>query len=172
MTNNTLIKNTTMKIKVLLLLAVAALLCHTPLQAAGNEPIKYDIASAGSGVQGTYLVKVWVYSKTGKVTDEQLKYAAVHGCIFRGFSGGQGMPSQRAIATSPTVEQDHADYFKAFFEDENTYLQYASVVGASYERVKLQKKGYKVGAVVQVNKDQLRRDLEKAGIVKGLSSGF
>ncbi|MBR2863402.1 MAG: hypothetical protein IKB97_07580 [Bacteroidaceae bacterium] len=161
-----------MKIKTLLLMAVAALLCQIPLQAADNDPLKYDIASAGSGVQGTYLVKVWVYSKNGKVTDEQLKYAAVHGCIFRGFAGGQGMPSQRPIAAGPTVEQDHADYFQAFFDGEGTYLQFASVVGASYERVKLQKKGYKVGAVVQVNKDQLRRELEKAGIVKGLSSGF
>jgi GTP-sensing pleiotropic transcriptional regulator CodY len=33
-------------------------------------------------------------------------------------------------------------------------------------------KEYKVGIVVSVAKDALRKDLEDAGIIKGLSSGF
>jgi hypothetical protein len=33
-------------------------------------------------------------------------------------------------------------------------------------------KEYKVGMVVSVSKDQLRRDLEAAGIIKGLATGF
>ncbi len=33
-------------------------------------------------------------------------------------------------------------------------------------------KEFKVGVVVSVMKDQLRKDLEAAGIIKGLSSGF
>lgn len=160
-----------MKTKILFMIS-AILFCCNSIYAESNKnkAEKYDITVAGSGVQGTYLVKVWVYSKKGKVSDEQLKYAAVHGCIFRGFSGSQGLPSARPMASNPTVEQEKADYFSTFFD--GTYLQFASVVEGSYEVVKMKKKGYKVGAVVQVSKDNLRRELENAGIIKGLASGF
>ena len=147
---------------VLMLLSVAAI-------AKSDKPLQYDIEAAGSGVQGTYLVRVWIYSKSGKISDEDIKKAAVHGVIFRGFNGGQGSPSQRPIATSTTLEEEKAEYFKTFFGF--AYLQYANIVSGSYQRVK-NHKDYKVGAIVQVNKDNLRRELEQAGIVKGLSNGF
>ena len=38
--------------------------------------------------------------------------------------------------------------------------------------VKLKGYKYKVGVVVTVNSNALRKDLEAAGIVRGLSSGF
>ena len=52
--------------------------------AKGNEMPQYDITGAGSGNEGMLLVKVFVYSK--KVTDQDLKRAAVHGVVFRGCS--------------------------------------------------------------------------------------
>lgn len=48
--------------------------------AKGNEMPQYDITGAGSGNEGMLLVKVFVYSK--KVTDQDLKRAAVHGVVF------------------------------------------------------------------------------------------
>jgi hypothetical protein len=33
-------------------------------------------------------------------------------------------------------------------------------------------KEYKIGVIVSVQKDYLRKDLEAAGVIKGLSSGF
>ena len=39
------------------------------------------------------------------------------------------------------------------------------------DRVKVGKE-YKIGVLVSVSKDALRKDLEAAGIIKGLSSGF
>lgn len=158
----------------LLLLSLVAAFCFsaaTPAH-ADDLPEKYDILSAGSGTQGTYLVKVYVYSRTGKVADTDLKYAAVHGVLFRGFSGTQGNPSQRPLCGSPAVEEQKADFFNGFFGKDKTYLQYAAVVPASYERVKMSKKGYKVGAIVQVEKDALRKDLEQAGVIRGLNSFF
>lgn len=137
--------------------------------AKGDDPLQYDIEAAGSGTQGTYLVRVWVYSKSGKVTDTDIKRAAVHGVVFRGFAAGAGSPSQKPIASSPTVETQHADYFGAFFK--GPHEQFASIVTGSYKRTKLPK-GYKAGAIVQVQKDALRHELEEAGIVRGLSSGF
>ena len=48
---------------------------------------QYDITGAGSGTEGTILVKVYVYGS--KVSDQDLKRAAVHGVVFRGCSGNQ-----------------------------------------------------------------------------------
>ena len=44
----------------------------------------------------------------------------------------------------------------------------------STERIKVKIKGYKykVGVILTVNTNALRKDLEAAGIIKGLSSGF
>lgn len=158
-----------MNIRILLVIFAMAF-CGISTYAKSNKVEKYDIVAAGSGVQGTYLVKVWVYSKSGKVSDEEFKYAAVHGCIFRGFSGTQGMPSARPMASNPAIEEEKAEFFESFFDD--TYQHYANVLEGTSEVVKMKKKGYKVGAVVQVSKDNLRRDLEKAGVIKGLASGF
>ena len=144
------------------------------VQSVAKKPqtVKYEILSAGSGVQGTSLVKVWVYDKSGKVSDEELKYGAVHGVIFRGFHGTQGMPSQSPIAKNVAVEQQKAEFFSAFFAENGPYLNFASIISESYERVRLAKKGYKVGAVISVNKTSLRKELEQAGVIQSLSNGF
>ncbi len=156
-----------MKHLISLLLLLLAMV--QPITAKGTDPVKYDISSAGSGVQGTYLVKVYVYSRSAKVSDQQIVYGAVHGVLFRGF---QGKPSAPALAGSATVEEQKADYFTSFFDEKGgAYLNYASILPGSYERIKTAK-GYKVGAIVQVNKDKLRADLSSAGIIRGLSDGF
>ena len=156
-------------LKTLGLLLFLLTTCSEPTTAKGYDPIKYDITSAGSGTQGTYLVKVYVYSKNAKVSDEQLKFAAIHGVLFRGF---EGKPSAPALAGSADIEKQKADYFGAFFGEEGAFAQYASVVTGSYERVKMSKGGYKVGAIVQVSKSKLQQELETAGVIHGLSSGF
>ena len=42
---------------------------------------------------------------------------------------------------------------------------------AAGDRIKVGKE-YKIGLIVSVRKDALRKDLEQAGIIKGLNSGF
>lgn len=155
--------------KHILLLSILLALLSAMGMSKSDSPLQYDIEAAGTGTQGTYLVRVWVYSKSGKVSDTDIKRAAVHGIIFRGFAAGEGSPAQRPIASSPTVETQHTDYFTAFFK--GTHEQFANIVTGSQRRTKLPK-GYKSGAVVQVQKDALRHELEEAGIVRGLSSGF
>jgi len=138
-----------------------------------TQQYRYDITCAGVGAQGTYLVKVWSYCKKQKpaIATEQSRKNAVHGVIFKGFSGStQGCPSQRALASDPTIEQQHSDFFKKFFSDGGDYQKYV-LTSERVERIQVGKE-YKIGVVVSVAKDQLRKDLEAAGIIKGLSSGF
>lgn len=129
---------------------------------------RYDIEGVEMGQQGTYLVKVYVYSKKSSVTTEEFKYAAVHGVIFRGGTG-KGFGAQRPIAP-PEAQTQHADYFNAFFNN-GDYAAYAQVVNPVADRVKIGKE-YKIAATVSVSKDALRKTLEGAGVIRNLNSGF
>lgn len=129
---------------------------------------RYDIEGVETGQQGTYLVKVYVYSKKSSVTTEEFKFAAVHGVIFRGFAG-KGFGAQKPIA-KPEAQTQHADFFNAFFNN-GDYAAYAQVVNPVADRVKVGKE-FKIAATVFVSKDELRKTLEGAGVIRSLNSGF
>lgn len=137
---------------------------------------RYEIECVGTGTEGTYLVKVYSYSKKSKIAIAQAQKNAVHGVVFKGFGGGgRGCTSQRPLASSPAVEDEKADFFNAFFADGGKFMKYVSVSGdgtINAEDIMKVGKEYKIGIVVTVMKDQLRKDLEAAGVIKGLSSGF
>lgn len=150
-------------------LVVLLLMFFTGAMAKGGDKMpQYDITGAGSGTEGTILVKVYVYEKS--VKDEDLKRAAVHGVVFRGCTGNMSGARQPAMA-SPTAEVDNAAFCEAFFAADGQCQNFASIVAGSYDRVKT-KKGYKAGAIVQVDKTSLRKELEKSGVIRSLSSGF
>ena len=136
-----------------------------------TNQFRYEIECAGNAIQGTYLVKVWSYSKKASVAENQCRKNAVHGVIFKGYGGGQGCVSQRPLANQPGVEDQYKDYFKEFFAEGGEFQKYASIMEGTVETVKVGRE-YKVGVVVSVRKDDLRKALEAAGIIKTLNSGF
>ena len=73
------------------------------------------------------------------------------------------------------LEEEREDFFQSFFADGGKYMKFVSVSndGAvdAADRMKIGKE-YKVGVIVSVNVSALRKDLEEAGIIKSLSSGF
>ena len=158
-----------MKLKIYL--SVVLLFLASFFSFAG-EPLEYEIVGAGSGMQGTYLVKVFVVSKKNKPDLDLLKKCAVHGVLFKGFSDSESRVKQKPLAGGLPAEQQHSDFFVPFFEENKSYLNYADMVNSQYEIVKLAKKQYRIGATLSVSKDQLRKDLEQAGVVKSLASGF
>lgn len=136
-----------------------------------TNQFRYEIECAGNAIQGTYLVKVWTYSKKAAVAENQCRKNAVHGVVFKGYGGGQGCVSQRPLANTPGIENQYKEYFDSFFSDGGEFQKYASIMEGTIETVKVGKE-YKVGCVVSVRKDDLRKALEAAGIIKGLNSGF
>jgi len=136
-----------------------------------TNQFRYEIECAGNAIQGTYLVKVWTYSKKASVAENQCRKNAVHGVIFKGYGGGQGCVSQRPMASNPGAETQHKEYFDSFFSNGGEFQKYASIVEGTTETVKVGRE-YKVGVVVSVRKDDLRKALEAAGIIRGLNSGF
>ena len=69
------------------------------------------------------------------------------------------------------AEAKYADFFNAFFANGGEYNKYVTVTMGSQEVVKVGKE-YKIGLIVSVSKDQLRKALEAAGVVKALGAGF
>ncbi|MDR0619349.1 MAG: hypothetical protein LBG17_05570 [Bacteroidales bacterium] len=134
---------------------------------------KYELEGAGVGTQGTYLVKVWTYSKNKNVAIEQCKKNAVHGIIFKGFAGNDKVRSgQKPLAKNPAIEKENADFFKVFFQNGGKYMAFVTCsADAANELIKVGKE-YKAGVVVSVNVSELRKSLEAAGIIRSLSDGF
>jgi len=138
---------------------------------------RYEVQGVGTGREGTYLLKVWSYSKSPQVAIEQAKKNAVHGIIFKGYVGvKQGVSTQKPLVNSLVAAKEHEQFFKKFFADGGDYMKYVSMATdgavAASDRMKISKKEFKIGVVVSVRKDELRKELERQGIVKGLSSMF
>ena len=66
---------------------------------------------------------------------------------------------------------EHEDFFRLFFSDKGEYRKYVSVVAGSELCEKVGRE-YRAGAIVSIQKDELRKALEAAGIIKGLNYGF
>lgn len=140
-----------------------------PLQSfAGGISEEYTIEGSGTGVEGSYLVKVTLVLKQASVRDEAFVRCAIHGVLFRGFENQQMRQHQRAM-TGSEQEEEHADFYENFFKTDLS--SYAEVVEGS-RQVRMAGKKYRISSVVQVYKDKLRHDLEKKGIIKELTNGF
>lgn len=136
---------------------------------------RYDIDAQAVGSAGTYLIKVWSYSKRAHIAQEQSKKNAVHGILFKGFPGKQGIPGQRPLVSDPATADQKAEYFERFFADGGPYMRFVEFATdgnvAAGDRVKI-KREYKIGIVVSVNVAALRKQLEADRIVKALGAGF
>jgi hypothetical protein len=140
---------------------------------AGYVIGNYEVECMGTGMDGTQLVKVWGYGNKPENAAYQAKKNAVHAVVFKGITGGKPGCMTRPLVTKPGAEVQHADYFETFFSDGGHYLSFVSQSGdGSMERIKVDKKQYKVGVIVSVKHTALRRELETAGIIPKLDSGF
>jgi|SaaInl74LU_5_DNA_1037368.scaffolds.fasta_scaffold00836_2 hypothetical protein len=167
-----------------LLLFVGLILCFGAVSAqkgqkkADNETNewRYEVEVVGTGVQGTYQIKVWTYSGNQQTAINQAQKNAVHAIIFKGFPARGGVQGQKALARDPMLEQEQEAFFKEFFKDGGTFQKYVFLANngiiAPGDMIAMSKKEYKVGVVVSVNVAGLRKNLEEAGIIKSLSNGF
>lgn len=137
---------------------------------ADTDMFRYDLEYVKSAGSGVVNVKVWSYSKKKEVAAEQNRKNAVHGVLFKGYSGSGAV--HNPLVKSATALDEHAEFFRAFFADGGEYQRYVEgSVPGTLEVVK-QGKEYKVGIVVRVRTNELRKHLEQANIIRGLSSGF
>ena len=140
-----------------------------------TEAWRYEIETIKDGKDGIYLIKVWSYSKKPNIAIEQAKKNAIHGIIFRGLTATSTVGYKPPLANNVNLEEEKEDFFKLFFADGGKYMKFISTSSdgavAAEDRMKIGKES-KVGVIVTVNVDALRKDLQDAGIIKALGAGF
>ncbi|MBN1252441.1 MAG: hypothetical protein JXR51_11770 [Bacteroidales bacterium] len=135
--------------------------------------MNYEVAVVGIGADGTKLLKVWAYEKKIELAKIEAKKNAVAACLFKGAAGSRDKNVKPILPDSRTADA-HEAYFDEFFATGGQYLQYVGITNDATGKdiVKqtggLWKGGYKVGVVVSVNYDMLRKEMERQGIVKKL----
>lgn len=159
-----------------ILVTLLALLCSASVFAGAQKKAdeataqwRYDVEDIGkTGKQGTVMFKVWSYSKKDNIAISQADKNAVHAVLFKGVG------TTRPIVDPSTAEK-HADFFDRFFQEGGGYHRYVQLSNNGAvkpeDRIKL-KKEYKIGIVVIVKKDELRKYLETEGIVAKLGGMF
>lgn len=136
---------------------------------------KYEVECAGIAPEGYYMVKVFTYSTNRKLDMEQAKKNAVHGVLFKGYAGNtsNGCATVRPICMNSNIEFEKKEFFDTFFANGGKFMKFVTESNdaeAAGDRAKVGKL-FKVGVIVMVAKDLLRKDLEAAGIINGLK-GF
>lgn len=135
----------------------------------------YEVECMGTGMDGTQLIKVWGYAKKPGDAIEIAKKSAVHAVMFKGILNGKPGCMVRPLITEPGAEQQYQDYFTAFFKEKGKYLNFVNVSSDGSidpkDRLKVGKQ-YKVGVLVSVSHSALRKELEAAGIIRALGTGF
>lgn len=138
------------------------------------ETWTYEIEPVAVGSEGSYLIKVWSYAKKQDEAVLKAKKNAIHGALFRGFTGKSGVAGKAPLVNSKERET-HKKYFEDFLKDGGGYLRFATLSNEgnikSSDRIRVGKQ-YKIGVVVSVQAANLRRELEKNKIIRSLDYGF
>ena len=152
--------------KTILILGLTALMLSLGSCATKNN-FGYELNCLGVGSEGSNLIKVYSYASNYNKALNQAKHDAVHGILFKGIVGGNGCSNQPAIVKPQELAANQA-FFDKFFKS-GEYLRFVNISNDGSLRVGNQ---YKIGVVVSVQKDALRKYLEQAGVIKRLDAGL
>ncbi|MFI3296839.1 MAG: hypothetical protein R3Y59_04330 [bacterium] len=140
-----------------------------------GSKVNYEVETLTTATRGTKLIKVWAFDSNVDKAIIQAKKNAISAAIFKGYPAGGSANATPPLLTDPNAEQTHHEYFNTFFATGGEYLNYvvntSDQAPSGLNRLKVSK-GYKVGIVVQVNYENLRKKLINDGIIRGLNTGF
>lgn len=167
------------KLLLLLLLFPIALTAQKRFEKKADADMnswRYQLETVSVGTKGTCVVKVWSFSKKPEIAVEQASKNAIHAAIFKGIPQGERIPGKKPFIDSSSQADLHADFFNSFFEKGGEYARFVTLTNsgnmAAGDVVKVSKKEYKVGIVVTISYDELRKHLENEGIISKLTTGF
>lgn len=137
----------------------------------------YDVEMGKiSPTQGSKVVKIWSVAPSADAAIKQAPKNAVHAVIFKGVPRDRYGVGVVALDNTSKADIEHAAFFENFFADGGKYMQFVTLVNngniAAGDLMKIDKKNYKVGVLVTVRYDALRKYLESEGVIRSLSSGF
>ena len=166
-----------LKLVVFALIAMFSVAGYADSKKKKDKVYKYELVCAKGGAQSKdknyKVVKVYSYGKKQEDAREACQQNAVHGILFKGYAG-EGADSGKKALCSEGYESNKA-YFDDFFEN-GYWRQYVQLTNngaiAPGDMIKVDKKEYKVGMLVTINVAELRKRLEKDGIIKSMNSFF
>jgi hypothetical protein len=133
--------------------------------------MNYEVQFIRTGLEGTILFKIFSYGKNEDQAIENCKSDALKAVMFKGIPGSD---LRDPMIKDLSVLETRKDFFETFFTTKQ-YLQYVSISSDGSidgeDRLKVGKK-YKIGVIVSVQKNTLRKLLESSGIIKPLNAGF
>lgn len=127
----------------------------------------YEVQHVGAG-EGIETVKVYSYARTEKEGLEQGKLNAIRAIIFKGIPGAD---FQKPLVAEVGAEEKYKNYFNEFLKPNGKYLKFIALSSSNLEVLKADDQ-LKVGIVVTIQKDNLRKEFEAANIIKSLNNGF
>lgn len=140
--------------------------------------LSLDIPNVAA-TSGFKVFKVWSYAKKrealAKVSKDICMRNAIHGLLFKGLAASDEGTQGSVPALVPDGYKTHKEYFDHFF-DSKEYMQFIQLTSRGAQQagdiIKTANKEYKVGLLVQVNLNALRKRLEKDGIINSAQSIF
>ena len=164
----------------ILIVALAFVCFALNANAKKDKTVEYNyelvtVKNGGGATSGFRIFKVWSYCKKKELlTQEICMRNAVHGVIFKGLAGDDAIGGQMK-ALVPEGVGEHKDYFDNFF-DSGDFKQFIQLTSKGAQQagdvVKTANKEWKVGLVVQVNVNALRKRLEADGIIMSTQDIF
>jgi hypothetical protein len=127
----------------------------------------YEVQHVASG-EGTETLKVYSYAKNEKEGVDQGKLNAIRAIIFKGIPGAD---FQKPLVAEVGAEEKYKSYFNEFLKPNGKYLKFIALASSNLEVLKAEDQ-LKVGLTVTIQKDNLRKELEAANIIKPLTNGF
>lgn len=132
----------------------------------------YSIMSEGVDNNGNYVIRIIVSTKKkpSSSAEDLVRQYAVRGVMFQGVTASEDYSGHPALVKDPSVAQTKRVWFDAFWS-EGAYKRYVSITPASLKVMKnKQSKTTETSALVVVSSNELKRYLEKEGIIQGLSN--
>lgn len=164
------------------LLFIAICFCMALSVSAGKKKDFVDysyeltyVKDVPASTVGFTVFKVWSYGKKKELlTKDICMRNAVHGLLFKGLAANYSGKQGNVPPLCPEGYQAHKEYFDRFFNsgEYRQYIQLTSRGAQSAGDVIKGKKEWQVGLLVQVNLKELRKRMEKDGIIEGARSIF
>ena len=159
-------------------LFVLTIICGTAAAQYPYQMYDYELSLAKENVASTAgfkVFKVWSMSKKKADISNEVNMAnAIHGLLFKGLAASDDGYQGNVPAMVPDGYESHREYFDLFFQS-GEFKQFIQLTSRGAQQagdvIKVGRK-YKVGLLVQVNLNALRKRLEKDGIIGSAKNIF
>ena len=164
--------------KILLFIAAALMIGGTAMAKDDVPDYDYELSLAKENVAATSgfkVFKVWSFGKKKETLTQEIGMRnAIHGLLFKGLAAADIGSQGNVPALVPDGYDSHKEYFDVFFAN-GEFKQFIQLTSRGAQQagdvVKVGKK-YKVGLLVQVNYNALRKRLEDDGIIASAKNLF